>query len=384
MEHFTFEVRSRDVGTAARTGVFSTPHGPIQTPAFMPVGTQATVKAMTPDELKAIGAEIILANTYHLYLRPGHELIRRAGGLHAFMNWDRPILTDSGGYQVFSLSQRRTIEEDGVTFRSHLDGSEHFLSPERAVEIQEALGSDVMMAFDECIPYPAEFEYQRQSTERTARWAARCKEAHERAAASPGEAGERARRQALFGIVQGGLERPLREWSARATVDIGFPGYAIGGLSVGEPKPVMYEALDYTVPLLPEDRPRYLMGVGSPDALLEGVRRGIDLFDCVLPTRLGRHGAVMTSRGRVTVRDAAYASDFGPLDPDCGCYVCRNYSRAYIRHLLKANEILGLRLTTWHNLCFILDLMGKVRGAVQAGRFEAFRAEFYRLHGEDF
>ncbi|MHB0884322.1 MAG: tRNA guanosine(34) transglycosylase Tgt [Bacillota bacterium] len=381
---FRFTVDTADRLTSARTGVFRTPHGEIQTPAFMPVGTQATVKAMSPEELKAIGAEIILANTYHLYLRPGHDLIRRAGGLHRFMNWDRPILTDSGGYQVFSLSSRRVIEEAGVTFRSHLDGSEHFLGPEEATAVQEALGADIIMAFDECVALPNEFEYIKASTERTARWAARCKEAHDRAMGQPGEAGERAARQALFGIVQGGTDQGLRAWSARATVDIGFPGYAVGGLSVGEPKPLMYEVLEHTVPLLPADRPRYLMGVGSPDALLEGVARGIDLFDCVLPTRLARHGTVMTARGRVPVRDAAYAEDFGPLDPDCDCHVCRNYSRAYVRHLLKANEILAFRLTTWHNLHFLLSLMERVRRSIKEGRFDAFRREFYRLHGEDF
>ncbi|MHB8928550.1 MAG: tRNA guanosine(34) transglycosylase Tgt [Bacillota bacterium] len=381
---FSFTVETRDKATAARTGVFRTPHGEVHTPAFMPVGTQGTVKAMSPDELKTVGAEIILANTYHLYLRPGHELVRRAGGLHRFMNWDRPILTDSGGYQVFSLSSRRVIEEGGVTFRSHLDGSEHFLGPEEATAVQEALGADVIMAFDECVAYPSDHDYVKASAERTARWAARCKEAHERAMAQPGEAGERASKQALFGIVQGGTDPGQRAWSARTTVGIGFPGYAVGGLSVGEPKPLMYELLEGTIPLLPDDRPRYLMGVGSPDALLEGVARGIDLFDCVLPTRLARHGTVMTWRGRVPVRDASYARDLGPLDPDCDCYVCRNYSRAYVRHLLKANEILGLRLTTWHNLHFLLSLMDRVRQALREGRFEAFRREFYRVHGEDF
>ncbi len=335
--------------TGARLGRLHTPHGVIETPIFMPVGTQATVKAMTPEELKDIGSQIILSNTYHLYMRPGHDLIERAGGLHKFMNWDKPILTDSGGFQVFSLGPLRKIKEEGVEFRSHLDGSKHFLSPEKATEIQNALGSDIIMAFDECAPYPADRQYVKNSLERTTRWLERCKAAH-----------KYPERQALFGIVQGGMYKDLREQSAREITAIDLPGYAIGGLSVGEPKEMMYEVLDYTVPLLPEDKPRYLMGVGSPDDLLEGVLRGIDMFDCVLPTRIARNGTAMTSQGKVVVRNASYAEDFTSLDPECDCYTCRNYTKAYLRHLIKCNEILGARLLTIHNLHFLLKLMEKI------------------------
>ena len=291
--------------TGARLGRLHTPHGVIETPIFMPVGTQATVKAMTPEELKEIGSQIILSNTYHLYMRPGHDLIERAGGLHKFMNWDKPILTDSGGFQVFSLGPLRKIKEEGVEFRSHLDGSKHFLSPEKATEIQNALGSDIIMAFDECAPYPADRQYVKNSLERTTRWLERCKAAH-----------KYPEKQALFGIVQGGMYKELREQSAKEITAIDLPGYAIGGLSVGEPKDMMYEVLDYTVPLLPEDKPRYLMGVGSPDDLLEGVLRGIDMFDCVLPTRIARNGTAMTSQGKVVVRNASYAEDFTSLAPN--------------------------------------------------------------------
>ena len=293
--------------TGARLGRLHTPHGVIETPIFMPVGTQATVKAMTPEELKEIGSQIILSNTYHLYMRPGHDLIERAGGLHKFMNWDKPILTDSGGFQVFSLGPLRKIKEEGVEFRSHLDGSKHFLSPEKATEIQNALGSDIIMAFDECAPYPADRQYVKNSLERTTRWLERCKAAH-----------KYPEKQALFGIVQGGMYKELREQSAKEITAIDLPGYAIGGLSVGEPKDMMYEVLDYTVPLLPEDKPRYLMGVGSPDDLLEGVLRGIDMFDCVLPTRIARNGTAMTSQGKVVVRNASYAEDFTSLDSEIG------------------------------------------------------------------
>lgn len=364
-----FELIRECKRTRARLGRLKTAHGIIETPVFMPVGTQATVKAMTPEELKALGAEIILSNTYHLYLRPGAELIREAGGLHRFMNWDRPILTDSGGFQVFSLGPLRKISEDGVTFKSHLDGSTHFMSPETAIEIQEALGSDIIMAFDECAPHPSSWEYTKAALDRTTRWAARCREAHQR------------EDQALFGIVQGGMYRDLRERSARDLVGIGFPGYAIGGLSVGEPKPLMYEVLDYTVPCLPVNKPRYLMGVGSPDCLIEGVLRGIDMFDCVLPTRIARNGTVMTSRGRVVIKNAENTRDFRPLDEDCDCYTCRNYSRAYLRHLFKAEEILGLRLTTIHNLHFLLSLMKKIRQAIADDSLPEFRDEFFARYG---
>ncbi|GAB6932322.1 tRNA guanosine(34) transglycosylase Tgt [Calditerricola satsumensis] len=352
--------------SGARLGRLHTPHGVIDTPVFMPVGTLATVKAMTPEELKALGAQIVLSNTYHLYLRPGPDIVREAGGLHRFMNWDRAILTDSGGFQVFSLSPLRKIEEEGVTFRSHLSGEKLFMSPEKAIEIQNALGADIIMAFDECAPYPAEYEYVKQSVARTTRWARRCVAAH-----------RRAEDQALFGIVQGGVYRDLREQSARELVELDLPGYAVGGLSVGEPKAVMYEVLEYTVPLLPADKPRYLMGVGSPDALIEGVIRGIDMFDCVLPTRVARNGTVMTTEGRLVIKSARYARDFGPLDPHCNCYVCRNYTRAYIRHLIKADEILGIRLTTYHNLAFLLNLMAEIRRAIREDRLLDFRDAFY-------
>jgi queuine tRNA-ribosyltransferase len=351
--------------SGARLGRIHTPHGTIDTPIFMPVGTQATVKTMSPEELKEMDAQIILSNTYHLFLRPGHEIVKEAGGLHQFMNWDRAILTDSGGFQVFSLSQLRNITEEGVTFRSHLSGEKLFISPEKAMEIQNALGADIIMAFDECPPYPAERQYVKDSTERTYRWAIRCKEAHSR----PDE-------QALFGIVQGGAYRDLREESARQLVELDLPGYAVGGLSVGEPKDVMYEVLAYTTPLLPKNKPRYLMGVGSPDALIQGAILGIDMFDCVLPTRIARNGTTMTSQGRLVVRNAKYARDFSPLDPACDCYTCRNYSRAYLRHLIKADEIFGLRLTTYHNLYFLLRLMEKVRQAIMEDRLLDFRDEF--------
>lgn len=356
--------------TGARLGRVHTPHGSFDTPAFMPVGTQATVKGMSPDELKEIDAKIILSNTYHLYMRPGNELIREAGGLHRFMSWDRPILTDSGGFQVFSLSDLRNIKEEGVTFKSHIDGSKHMFTPESAVAIQNDLGSDIMMAFDECTPYPCEYDYAKKSMERTTRWAARCKEAH-----------KNTENQSLFGIVQGSTYEDLRIESAKQLVALDFPGYAIGGLSVGEPAEIMYKMLECTVPELPENKPRYLMGVGSPDYLIEGAIRGIDMFDCVLPTRIGRNGTVLTSRGKLIVRDAKYARDFTSLDPECDCYACRNFTRAYIRHLLKANEVLGIRLTTWHNLKFLLDLMKKVRQAIIEDRLGDFRDEFFRNFG---
>jgi queuine tRNA-ribosyltransferase len=356
--------------SGARLGRLHTPHGVIDTPIFMPVGTQATVKSMTPEELKEIGSQIILSNTYHLYMRPGHEIVKKAGGLHKFMNWDKPILTDSGGFQVFSLGPLRKIVEEGVEFRSHLDGSKHFLTPEKAVEIQNALGSDIMMAFDECAPYPADRDYVKNSLERTTRWLERCKEAH-----------NNTENQALFGIIQGGMYKDLREQSAKEITSIDLPGYAIGGLSVGEPKPLMYEVLEYTTPLMPADKPRYLMGVGSPDDLIEGVIRGVDMFDCVLPTRIARNGTAMTSQGKVVVRNASYAEDFTPLDPECSCYTCQNYTKAYIRHLVKTNEILGARLITTHNLHFLLDLMAKVRKAIMEDRLLDFREEFFTKYG---
>ena len=356
--------------TGARLGIVHTPHGSFETPTFMPVGTQATVKTMSPEELKEIGSGIILSNTYHLWLRPGHDIIKEAGGLHKFMNWDRPILTDSGGFQVFSLSKFRTIEEEGVHFRHHLNGSKLFLSPEKATEIQNALGADIMMAFDECPPYPATFEYMKASVERTSRWAERCLTAHGR----PND-------QALFGIIQGGEFEALRKQSAKDLVSLDFPGYAIGGLSVGESKEVMNEVLEFTTPLLPQDKPRYLMGVGSPGSLIDGAIRGIDMFDCVLPTRIARNGTLMTSEGRLVVRNAKYSRDFGPLDPNCDCHVCKNYSRAYIHHLIRAEETFGIRLTSYHNLYFLLNLMEQVRDAIRTDSLGDFREEFFERYG---
>lgn len=364
----TYELIKKDAKTGARRGRIYTPHGVIETPVFMPVGTQATVKAMTPDELKEmVNAKIILSNTYHLYLRPGDELVAEAGGLHKFMNWDRPILTDSGGFQVFSLADLRNITEEGVKFKSHLDGSSHFISPEKSMAIQNNLGSDIMMAFDECCPYPSTYEYTRKSMERTTRWAKRCIEAH-----------KRKDEQGLFGIVQGGMYKDLREESAKQLVELDFPGYAVGGLSVGEPAELMYEVLEYTTPFLPENKPRYLMGVGTPDYLIEAVMRGIDMCDCVLPTRIARNGTAMTSEGKVVVRNATYERDWTPLDHNCDCYTCTHYTRAYIRHLIKCGEILGARLITIHNLRFLVRLMENVRKAIEEDRLTEFREEFYK------
>lgn len=370
MSAIRYEFIKKCKQTGARLGRVHTPHGSFDTPAFMPVGTQGTVKGMSPDELKEIEAGIILSNTYHLYMRPGHNLIKEAGGLHKFINWDKPILTDSGGFQVFSLGGLRSIKEEGVTFKSHIDGSKHVFTPELVMEIQNALGSDIIMSFDECIPYPCEYDYAKKSLERTTRWAKRCKDAH-----------KNTENQALFGIVQGGVFKDLRIQSAKELLELDFPGYSIGGLSVGEPAECMYEMLDCTVPLLPEDKPRYLMGVGSPDYLIEGAIRGVDMFDCVLPTRIGRNGTVITSRGKLIVRDAKYARDFTSMDPDCDCYACKNFTRAYIRHLIKADEVLGIRLTAWHNLRFLLNLMKNIRQAIMDDRLGDYRNEFFSAFG---
>ncbi|PLT30877.1 tRNA guanosine(34) transglycosylase Tgt [Peribacillus deserti] len=356
--------------TGARLGIVHTPHGSFETPVFMPVGTLATVKTMSPEELTAMGAGIILSNTYHLWLRPGNDIVREAGGLHKFMNWDKAILTDSGGFQVFSLSEFRKIEEEGVHFRNHLNGDKLFLSPEKAMHIQNDLGSDIMMAFDECPPFPATHEYMKKSVERTSRWAERCLNAH-----------NRPQDQGLFGIVQGGEYEDLRKMSAKDLTSLDFPGYAVGGLSVGEPKDVMNRVLEFTTPLLPADKPRYLMGVGSPDSLIDGAIRGIDMFDCVLPTRIARNGTLMTSNGRVVIKNAKYARDFGPLDENCSCHVCQNYSRAYIRHLIRCEETLGIRLTTYHNLHFLVNLMEQVRQAIREDRLGDFREEFFERYG---
>ncbi|HBP38424.1 MAG TPA: tRNA guanosine(34) transglycosylase Tgt [Clostridiales bacterium] len=352
--------------TGARLGTVHTPHGSFPTPAFMPVGTQATVKGMSPEELLSMDAGVILANTYHLWMRPGPDIVRDAGGLHRFMNWPRTLLTDSGGFQVFSLSDLRRISEEGVGFKSHVDGSRHVLTPEKSIEVQNDLGADIIMAFDECTPWPAEPEYAQRSLERTTRWLERCIKAH-----------QHPDRQALFGIIQGGTHAELRRQSAREITSFDLPGYALGGLSVGEPAHLMYEMLEETLPLLPADKPRYLMGVGTPDYLIEGALRGVDMFDCVLPTRIGRNGTVLTSQGRLIVRDAGCARDFRPLDETCDCYVCRNYSRAYIRHLIKAGEMFGLRLTSWHNLHFLLNLMRQIRQAIASDRLLDFRENFY-------
>lgn len=372
MAAVTYELIHVCKQSGARLGRVHTPHGSFDTPAFMPVGTQASVKGMSPDELKDVKAGIILGNTYHLYLRPGHELIHRAGGLHRFMNWNRPILTDSGGFQVFSLADLRDIKEEGVTFRSHIDGSKHFISPEKSMEIQNALGSDIMMAFDECAPYPCDYSYAKKSMEMTTRWAIRCKKAH-----------QNEENQSLFGIVQGSTYADLRQESARQLTELDFPGYAIGGLSVGEPGEIMNQILEVTTPLLPANKPRYLMGVGSPDYLIDGSIRGVDMFDCVLPTRIGRNGTVFTANGRIIVRDKKYAEDFTPIDPECDCYVCRNFTRGYIRHLFKSGEMLGLRLATWHNLRFLLKLMEDVREAICNDRLLDFRNEFFSKFGYD-
>ena len=371
MDAVTYELIKEDPRTRARRGRLHTPHGTIETPVFMPVGTAGTVKAMLPEEVKSLGAEIILSNTYHLYLRPGHDIVREAGGLHKFMNWDRPILTDSGGFQVFSLGAMRKISEEGVKFRSHIDGSSHMLTPEKSIEVQNALGSDIMMAFDECAPYPADYSYVKNSLERTTRWLRRCKEAH-----------KDTERQSLFGIMQGGMYKDLRYQSAMEIVELDLPGYAIGGLSVGEPREIMYEVLDYATDYLPKDKPRYVMGVGTPDHLFEGVERGVDMFDCVLPTRLARNGSAMTSHGKVNIKNARFERDFTPLDHECDCYVCRNYSRAYLRHLFKANEILSSMLLSYHNLHFLVHTMQNIREAIEQDRFKEYKREFYMKYDD--
>ena len=366
----TYELLHECKQTGARRGVIHTPHGDIQTPIFMPVGTQATVKSMTPEELKEeVKAQIILSNTYHLYLRPGQEIVKEAGGLHNFMKWDRPILTDSGGFQVFSLSSLRKITEEGVAFHSHLDGSKHLFTPESVMKTEEDLGADIIMAFDECCPYPSTYEYTKNSMERTTRWAKRCKEAHT------------TENQALFGIIQGGFFEDLRKKSAEDLIALDLPGYAIGGISVGEPKEEFLKMLYYTTPLMPKDKPRYLMGVGTPDYLIEAAMAGIDMCDCVLPTRIARNGTAMTSHGKVVVRNATYERDWEPLDPECDCYTCKNYTRAYIRHLVKTKEILGTRLLSTHNLYFLTKLMERVRIEIENDNLLNFREEFYKKYG---
>ncbi len=366
---FEFELLHICKQTGARRGRLHTPHGVIETPIFMPVGTQATVKTVSPHELRDLNAQIILSNTYHLHLRPGEDLVQEAGGLHKFMNWDRPILTDSGGFQVFSLASLRKLTEEGVTFRSHLDGSKHFFSPETSIAIQEKLGSDIAMQFDECSAYPCSYDQAQKAMKRTIRWLHRCMDAKKRDD------------QALFGIVQGAFFKDLRIECAKEMAKLDLPGFGIGGLSVGEPKEIMYDMLEAINPHMPEGKPRYLMGVGSPDCLIEGVIRGVDMFDCVLATRVARNGTCFTRNGRLVIRNAKYAHDFGPLDETCDCYACRNFSRAYIRHLLKAEEIFGLRLCSLHNLRFLTRLMEDVRNAIEQDALGDFIEDFYAKHG---
>jgi len=369
-----FIIQARDTGTRARAGKLILAHGEVETPCFMPVGTQGTVKGMTPEELKELGAQIVLANTYHLSIRPGIEIVSRAGGLRKFMHWDRPILTDSGGYQVMSLADLRTISPEGVVFRDHITGDLHTLTPARSVEIQRALGSDILMAFDECPPYPSDHDYACKSLALTLEWALQSRRSHEDGL------------EALFGIVQGGVFKDLRRKSVEGLEGIGFPGYGIGGLSVGEPKDLMYEMAEFSASCLPEGKPRYLMGSGTPEDLVVQIAYGADMFDCVLPTRYGRNGSVFTPDGKLTLRNARHKDEHKPIDENCACYACRNFTRAYIRHLYHAGEILGLRLGTTHNLHFYLRLMADVRSAIREGRFAAFQKSFlarYRAGGQE-
>ena len=365
-----YELTKKDKNCKARLGRITTPHGSFETPVFMAVGTQGTVKTLVKEELEEIGSNIILGNTYHLWCQPGSDIVREAGGLHKFMNWDRSILTDSGGFQVFSLAKLRDITEEGVTFRHHKSGAKLFLSPEISMKIQNDLGSDIMMCFDECPPYPATYEYMKNSVDRTLRWAKRCIDSH-----------NRKDEQGLFGIVQGGIYPDLRKYCAEELMKLPFDGYAVGGTAVGEPKELQNEVLDYTVPLLPEDKPRYLMGVGSPGAILDAVERGIDMFDCVLPTRIARHGTAMTSQGRLVIKNKEFERDYTPLDHKCDCYCCKNYTRAYLRHLFKANEILAYRLLSIHNVNFLVKLTEGIRQAIKEDRFLEFKEQVYKEYG---
>jgi len=369
MKSFSLEITHTCKQSGARTGILHTPHGDVLTPMFMPVGTLATVKFLSPAEIEQIGSGVILSNTYHLWLRPGDEIIKEAGGLHSFMNVKNPILTDSGGFQVFSLSDSRKINEEGVTFKNHMNGDTLFLSPEKSIQVQNNLGADIIMSFDECAPYPCTHNYMKNSVERTLRWAQRGKDAHQR----PDD-------QALFGIVQGGEYEDLRELSAKSLVEMDFPGYSIGGTSVGESKEMLYKMIDYSIKWLPTDKPRYLMGVGSTDAILEGVLRGVDMFDCVLPTRIARHGTLMTSQGRVNIRNQKYERDFTPLDPECDCETCRDYTKAYLRHLIRCNEGLGQRLLSIHNLRFLIKLTEDIRLAINEDRFQDFKDDYFKKH----
>ena len=372
MSAIWYELKHICKQTGARYGILHTPHGDVETPMFMPVGTLATVKGLSPEELYEMKSQVILSNTYHLWLRPGEDIIAKAGGLHQFMNYKGPMLTDSGGFQVFSLGKTRKIEEEGVYFKSILDGSNLFLSPEKAIDIQNKLGADMIMSLDECAPYPCTHEYMKNSVERTIRWAKRGKEAH-----------KNTDKQALFGIVQGGAFEDLREQCAKALVEMDFPGYSIGGTSVGEPKDVMYKMVEDAIKWLPEDKPRYLMGVGNPIDLIECAMRGIDMFDCVLPTRVARHGALMTSHGRININNEKYKEDFTPLDDRCDCYTCRNYTKAYLRHLHKTDELFGKRLLSIHNVRFLLKLAEDIRQAIREDRLADFKEEFLELYGRD-
>ncbi|MGN1183555.1 MAG: tRNA guanosine(34) transglycosylase Tgt [Faecalibacillus sp.] len=371
MEDFWYELKHVCKQSGARYGILHTPHGDVETPMFMPVGTLATVKGIAPEMLKEMGSQVILANTYHLWLRPGEDIVEKAGGLHKFMNYDGPMLTDSGGFQVFSLGKTRKIKEEGVYFKSIIDGKSLFLSPEKAIEIQNKLGADIIMSLDECAPYPASYEYMKNSVERTIRWAKRGKDAHHNS------------KQALFGIVQGGEFPELREQCAKALVEMDFPGYSIGGTSVGEPKEVMYQMVEDAVKWLPENKPRYLMGVGNPIDLIESAIRGIDMYDCVLPTRVARHGALMTHHGRININNEKYKEDFSPIDQKCDCYTCRNYTKAYLRHLHKADELFGKSLLSIHNVRFLLKLSEDIREAIRNDRLLDFKEEFLDQYGRD-
>ena len=371
MKDFYLEIKHIDKQTGARYGILHTPHGNVEVPMFMPVGTLATVKTLSPEELKEMGAGVILANTYHLSIRPGADIVQKAGGLHKFMNYDGPILTDSGGFQVFSLAEKRKIIEEGVHFKNHLNGDKLFFSPEIAIEIEEKLGADIIMSFDECIPWPSSYEYTKKSTERTLRWAKRGLDAHKR------------EDQALFGIVQGGDYEDLRKMCAEELVKMDFPGYSIGGTSIGEPKEKCFEMIEYAVKYLPEDKPRYLMCVGSIDYLLGGIARGIDMFDCVLPTRIARHGTLMTSTGRVNIKNEKYKEDFTPLDPNCDCYCCKNYTRAYLRHLYVCDETFGKRLLSIHNIRFLIKLMEGAREAIKEDRFGDYMKAMIAAFGDE-
>lgn len=362
----SYELIKKDKESGARLGILKTPHGNFETPIFMPVGTQATVKTLSSEEIKEVSDGLILGNTYHLWLQPGDELVKAHGGIRGFMNWDGALLTDSGGYQVFSLSDIRKIDEEGVTFRHHLNGSTLYLTPEKAIEIQNNLGADIIMSFDECPPFHSDYDYMKTSVERTIRWAQRGKNVH-----------RYPEKQALFGIVQGGPHKDLRKHCLEALKAIDFPGYAIGGLSVGESKQEMYDMLRFLKDEMPEDKPRYLMGVGSPDDIIMGVLNGIDMFDCVLPTRIARHGTAMTSLGKVVIKNKSYENDMGPLDPECDCFVCQNHTRSYLRHLLKGKEMLGQRLVSYHNLYFLKQLMKNIREAIKEDRLPAFKLSFF-------